>query len=93
MIIEQKINETLLRHYSDVGMMIRQAETGALYSDAVDVTPCRYTYQETGTPIERPLDSWQQSVEKRLTDLSNNNLFASYEDLSGAVREGVNKTE
>lgn len=52
MIIEQQINDSLVRHYSDAGMMIRQVETDVLYSDAVDVIPCRYTYQETTTPVE-----------------------------------------
>lgn len=40
-----------VRTYSDTGMMIRQVETGNLYSDAVDVVPCRYTYTETDTPV------------------------------------------
>lgn len=53
MIVEQKISGTLVRHYSDAGMMIRQIETGNLYSDAVDVVPCRYTYEETDTPVEQ----------------------------------------
>lgn len=53
MVIEQQISDTLVRHYSDAGVMIRQTETGALYSDAVDVVPCRYTYTETETPVER----------------------------------------
>lgn len=52
MIVEQQINDALVRHYSDIGMMIRQVETGALYSDAIDVQPCRYTYEETDTPVE-----------------------------------------
>jgi hypothetical protein len=40
-----------IRHYSDAGMMIRQIETGVIYVDAVDVVPCRYTYEETDIPI------------------------------------------
>ena len=40
-----------VRTYSDAGMMIRQVETGNLYSDAVDVVPCRYSYEETDTPV------------------------------------------
>lgn len=42
----------LIRHYSDSGMMLLQAETGAEYSEAVDVVPCRYTYTETDKPVE-----------------------------------------
>lgn len=40
-------NETLIKHYSDKGVMLLQVETGLLYSDPVDVVPCRYTYEET----------------------------------------------
>ena len=43
-----------VRHYSDVKMMIRQNETGAMYDEAVDVVPCRYTYTETDEPIPEP---------------------------------------
>lgn len=53
MIVEQNISEAFVRHYSDAGMMIRQTETGKLYSDAVDVQPCRYTYEETDTLVEQ----------------------------------------
>lgn len=52
MVIEEKLNDHLVRHYSDKGMMILQVETGIEYDDAVDVIPCKYTYQETETPIE-----------------------------------------
>ena len=46
----------LERHYSDAGKMILQVETGAIYSEAVDVYPCRYTYKETeeDIPEEEP---------------------------------------
>ena len=46
----------LERHYSDCGKMVLQVETGAVYSDAVDVYPCRYTYKETeeDIPEEEP---------------------------------------
>lgn len=37
----------LIRHYSDEGFMLRQVETGILYAEAVDVVPCRYTYEES----------------------------------------------
>lgn len=63
MIVEQKINDTLVRHYSDSGMMIRQVETGVLYSDAVDVQPCRYTYEETDTPVEQTTEDLQDAAQ------------------------------
>ena len=40
-----------IRHYSDSGFCILQNETGAVYDDAVDVMPCKYTYSETDEPI------------------------------------------
>lgn len=51
MIIEEILSPKRIRHYSDIGMMIRQIETGRLYEDAVDRIPCRYTYEETDEPI------------------------------------------
>lgn len=42
----------LVRHYSDAGMKIRQLETGINYDDAIDVVPCRYTYEETDILVE-----------------------------------------
>lgn len=45
-------NGTLIRHYSDQGMLLLQNETGAKYSDPIDVVPCQYTYTETNEPIE-----------------------------------------
>ena len=52
MIIEEILNDRLVRHYSDKGVMLKQVETGAEYTDPVDVIPCRYTYEETETPIK-----------------------------------------
>lgn len=46
------VHENLVKHYSDEGVYIRQVETGAEYSEAVDVIPCKYTYKETDKPIE-----------------------------------------
>lgn len=63
MIVEQKINDTLVRHYSDAGLMIRQVETGVLYSDTVDVVPCRYSYQETETPVEQTTEDLQDAAQ------------------------------
>ena len=46
---------TLIKHESDSGKMIRQVETGREYSSAVDVIPCKYTYEETEKDIlKRP---------------------------------------
>lgn len=45
-------NGTLIRHYSDKGVMLLQNETGVKYAEPVDVVPCIFTYTETDEPIE-----------------------------------------
>lgn len=53
MILTEYLNDgNLIKHYSDKNVMLLQVETGIMYSDPVDVAPCRYTYEETETPIE-----------------------------------------
>lgn len=53
MIIVELVDEgTRERRYSDNNVKLRQIETGNIYEDAVDVIPCRYTYEETDIPIE-----------------------------------------
>lgn len=52
MIVQEPYSENLIRTYSDANMKIRQNETGAIYDEAIDVTPIRYTYTETDEPIE-----------------------------------------
>lgn len=53
MIISKYLNdETLIKHYSDIGMMILQNETGIKYTETVDIVPCPYTYTETDEPID-----------------------------------------
>lgn len=52
MIIEEKLNERLIKHKSDSNKYIRQVETGVEYVSAVDTIPCRYTYEETDREIE-----------------------------------------
>lgn len=44
---------TLIKHESDCGKIIRQVETGREYSSAVDVIPCRYTYEETEEDVPK----------------------------------------
>lgn len=53
MVVTELLNdETLIRHYSDSGMMLLQNETGITYEEAIDIVPCPYTYTETDQPIE-----------------------------------------
>jgi len=45
-------NGTLIRHYSDLDVLLLQNETGAKYSDPIDIVPCPFTYTETDEPVE-----------------------------------------
>jgi hypothetical protein len=48
MILTEYLNEgTLIKHYSDKGLLLLQNETGMKYADPVDIVPCPYTYTET----------------------------------------------
>ena len=42
----------LYRTYSDSRLMIRQVETGDVYTEAIDVENAAYTYEETSIPID-----------------------------------------
>lgn len=66
MIVSEYLNnETLIRHYSDKGVLLLQVETGAKYSDPIDIVPCPYTYEETDEPVdyEEAEDSDEATVE------------------------------
>lgn len=53
MILTEYLNDgTLIKHYSDKGVLLLQNETGAKYADPVDLVPCAYTYTETDEPVE-----------------------------------------
>lgn len=39
--------DNLVLTQSDSGYRIKQVETGIVYDEAIDVYPCRYTYEET----------------------------------------------
>jgi len=52
MIKSEIIDDMVIRHWSDIGMKIKQIETNNLYNDAVDILPCAFTYEETDIPID-----------------------------------------
>ena len=53
MIKTEYLNDgTLIKHYSDKGVMLLQNETGAKYPEPIDLVPCPYTYSETDELIE-----------------------------------------
>lgn len=53
MILTEYLNDgTLIKHYSDRGVLLLQNETGVKYADPIDIVPCAYTYTETEELIE-----------------------------------------
>lgn len=54
----------LYRTYSDIGNTVRQAQTGIIYDEAIDVETSAYTYEETG---EISVESYEY-IRTRLAD-------------------------
>ena len=55
-----KVIENLEKHYAEdengVRYKIRQVETGIIYDEAVDLVPCKYTYEITEELVEEVID-------------------------------------
>ena len=51
---------TLIQHYSDLGVLLLQNETGAMYAEPVDINPCPYTYTETEILIDGKEDDGEE---------------------------------
>lgn len=82
--------------WSDLGMMIRQVETGTIYEDAVDVHG-KYTYVETDIPIE----DWEEPEEPMVSSKNieagayfnaGNHLYLSTAAIAAGetIEDGVN---
>ena len=52
MIIQEQIENDLVKTYSDKGMMIRKKGTEELYSEAIDPKNMNREYEETDIPIK-----------------------------------------
>ena len=50
-------NTTLVKTYSDKGVMIRKIGTDELYSEAIDPQKFNREYEETDIPIEQEIDA------------------------------------
>lgn len=57
MVITEFIEDKFVRHYSNLNVKVIQNETGAVYDEAVDIVPSKFTYSETNEPIEYILDA------------------------------------
>ena len=58
MIIQEIIEDytTLVKTYSDKGVMIRKKGTDELYSEAIDPKKFNRKYEETDIPIDQEID-------------------------------------
>ena len=51
-VIQETLENGLIKHYSDEDKKLIQIETGVIYDTAVDVAPCKYTYEEADESID-----------------------------------------
>lgn len=56
MIIQEQIENDLVKTYSDNGMMIQKIGTDEIYSEAIDPKKFNRQYEETDIPIEQISD-------------------------------------
>ena len=56
MIVQEQIENDLVKTYSDNGMMIRKIGTDEIYSEAIDPKKFNRQYEETDIPIEQISD-------------------------------------
>lgn len=52
MVKYEVLNDKFCKHYSDNNKLIHKSGTEEIYSEAVDLIPCRYEYEETDIDIE-----------------------------------------
>ena len=60
-------NDTLVKHWSDKGVLLLQVETGSKYSDPVDVVPCPFTYEETDELVD--VDESEEISDEEFVDM------------------------
>lgn len=53
MIIQERLENDLIKTYSDIGMYIRGGQPEGLYEEAIDPISAGRTYVETDIPIEK----------------------------------------
>lgn len=52
---------TKIKHYSDEGKQIIQAQTGRIYTEAVDVYPCKFKYYEYEEPEQEEIEEGNEN--------------------------------
>jgi hypothetical protein len=61
MIVSEPYKEKYIKHYSDRGYKIIQVETGRVFCSAIDLTPCRFTYEETDIILDNYSEEHQKA--------------------------------
>ena len=56
---------TLVKTYSDLGLIIRKKGTDELYSEAIDPQSLNREYEETATPIKDVYDTYRKPENER----------------------------
>lgn len=69
MIITEQLEHNRELRYSDKNVYIKQLETGLEYESAVDVTPCKYTYEETDRKIILLEDATEEDYKNALREV------------------------
>ena len=67
MIVTTPFGNNLVRVFSDMGMLIRQEDTGRIYASAVDVATRQHVYTETETPIVEDYDGIEDFINDQKT--------------------------
>ena len=63
MVVYENISDTLVKAYSDKGMMIFGGSPEGLYAEAIDLISLHRTYEETDIPVpedEEPIPHEEQ---------------------------------
>ena len=68
MILQEIIEDytTLVKTYSDKGVMIRKVGTDEIYSEAIDPQKFNRKYEETDIPIDNGLDENSETEEEEV---------------------------
>lgn len=93
MIIEELLAEDMVKHYSDLKVMLLQVETGIEYSEPIDIYPCPYTYEETEHRIDDATIEYKDYIQQQYEGISQEfnetkeKLHETEEELANAEQE------
>lgn len=56
-----------IKTYSDTNHYIKQVETGIRYSEAIDIVPSKYTYEETDLMLGSEIIEADEDIDEELS--------------------------